>query len=160
MTLIRYLLEYTINNICHGKRSECARRLGLEYDELRRYYNRILNGGTSNRITEALLEMYWREQLSIDEALVSYSSSEFGSELERAKRICDELTQSVRNVLDTERQEAQANSQLLRAAYSFFTELEVTFCKKRCDRGHYTGKACPLSQFSEYLQMLQNELRE
>lgn len=159
MTLIRYLLEYTIEHVCCGNRSECARRLGLEYDELRRYHKRIREGGTSTRVTEALLEMYWREQLSIDEALQAYTNSRFGSDIEESERVCDELITSIRELLDTERQATQDSVQLLRAASSFFAELEQAFCKKRCRRCNYGLQACPASQFSDYIQMLQAELK-
>lgn len=159
MTLIRFLLEYTIEHVCCGNRSECARRLGLEYDELRRYHKRIHDGGTSTRITESLLEMYWRERLSIDEVLQSYTDSRFGSDLEEAERVCDELIRSIRELLDAEKQEKQEHVQLLRAASSFFSELEHSFCKRRCRRCDYEERACPASQFSSYLQMLQGELK-
>lgn len=159
MTLIQYLLEYTIQNVCNGKRSVCARRLGLEYDELRRYRKRIAEGGTSTRITEALLEMYWREKLSIDEVLQAYTNSEFGADMEKTEKICDELIRSTRKILDTERDETQEITQLLRAAASFFAELEHTFCKRRCRRCNYMDGSCPASQFSDYLQMLQGELQ-
>ncbi len=160
MTLIRYLLEHTIEHICHGNRSECARRLGLEYDELRRYHKRIIAGGTSTRVTEALLEMYWRENLSIDEVLRAYTDSRLGSDVEDAERVCDELTRSIREMLDTERQSTQDNAQLLRAASAFFAELEQSFCKKRCRRCDYAEIPCPAIQFSDYLQMLRSEMNE
>ena len=160
MTLIRYLLEHTIEHICHGNRSECARRLGLEYDELRRYHKRIIAGGTSTRVTEALLEMYWRENLSIDEVLRDYTESRLGSDLEEAEKVCDELTRTIREMLDIERQSTQDSAQLLRAASAFFTELEQSFCKKRCRRCDYGENPCPAIQFSDYLQMLRSELSE
>lgn len=34
MTLMRYLLEYTLETVCHGNRSECARRMGMEYTSI------------------------------------------------------------------------------------------------------------------------------
>ena len=57
MTLMRYLLEYTLETVCHGNRSECARRMGMEYTELRKIRKRMSEGSVSNRATEALLEM-------------------------------------------------------------------------------------------------------
>ena len=61
-----------------------------DYAELRRFRKRISDGGSSNRVTEALLEMYWRENLSVDEALKAYSELRFGSDMEAAERVCDE----------------------------------------------------------------------
>lgn len=160
MTLIRYLLEYTIEHVCNGNRSECARRMGLEYDELRRYHKRFLEGGTSTRVTEALLEMYWREHLSVDIVLQAYTQSNQGADMEEAERVCDELTRSIRELLDSERQKSHETAQLLRSAASFFSELENSFCKRRCRRCRYGEGECPASRFSDYLKMLQAELRE
>ena len=76
MTLMRYLLEYTLETVCHGNRSECARRMGMEYTELRKIRKRMSEGSVSNRATEALLEMYWREGLSLDEGIATIHSYE------------------------------------------------------------------------------------
>lgn len=159
MTLIRYMLEYTIEYVCNGNRSECARRLGLEYDELRRYYKRFREGGTSTRVTEALLEMYWREHLSVDEVLQAYTQSDHGADMEEAERVCIEVTRSIREILDSERQKFHDSAQLLRSASSFFAELENSFCKRRCRRCKYVKGECPASRFSDYLRMLQNEMQ-
>ena len=45
MNLTRYMLEYTLEVICHGNRSECARRMGMEYLEFKKLRNRIMAGG-------------------------------------------------------------------------------------------------------------------
>lgn len=66
MTLIMYLVNYTISDICHGNHSECARRLCMNYPDLNKHINRIKAGETSGRLMEALLKMYWREELSLD----------------------------------------------------------------------------------------------
>lgn len=159
MTLMRYLLEYTIEHVCHGNRSECARRMGLDYAELRRFRKRISDGGSSNRVTEALLEMYWRENLSVDDALKAYTDTRFGSDMEAAESVCDALVHSVRELIEADRQESQDMAQLLRAAASFFDELERVFCNKKCQRCLYNESPCPTKRFHEYLQWMRNELQ-
>ena len=102
MTLLRYLLEYTIEVVCDGNRSACARRMGMEYSELRKIRKRMSEGSGSNRAMEALLEMYWREGLSLDEALRQYSMTELGSDIEARERACNELIRTMRETLQAE----------------------------------------------------------
>lgn len=156
---MRYLLEYTIEHVCNGNRSDCARRMGLDYAELRRFRKRISEGGSSNRVTEALLEMYWRENLSVDDALKAYTDTRFGSDMEAAESVCDELVHSVRALIDADRQESQDVAQLLRAAAHFFDELERVFCNKKCQRCIYKDAPCPTKRFHDYLQWMRNELQ-
>ena len=68
----------------------------MEYTELRKIRKRMSEGSVSNRATEALLEMYWREGLSLDEALRQYTHTKFGSDIETAEQICNELVTEVR----------------------------------------------------------------
>ena len=157
---MRYLLEYTIEHICHGNRSECARRMGLDYAELRRFRKRISDGGSSNRVTEALLEMYWRENLSVDDALRAYTETCFGSDIEAGESACDELIRSAKTLLVNDQQESQDVAQLLRAATGFFVELERIFCNRKCQRCRYYESPCPTRKFHEFLQWLRGELQE
>ena len=133
--------------------------MGLDYAELRRFRKRISDGGSSNRVTEALLEMDWRENLSVDEALKAYSESQFGSDMEAAEEVCDELVHSVRELIEMERQESQDMAQMLRAAASFFDELERVFCNKKCQRCLYNEAPCPIKRFHEYLIWVRAEFQ-
>ena len=61
--------------------------MGLDYAELRRFRKRISGGGSSNRVTEALMERHWRENLRVSEGLKAYSESRFGSDMEAAEGV-------------------------------------------------------------------------
>ena len=61
MTMVRFLPEYTIETICKGSKSEYARHFELEYAELGKFRKRISEGDSSNRVTEALHIMHWRD---------------------------------------------------------------------------------------------------
>ena len=158
MNLMRYLLEYTLETICHGNRSECARRMGMEYAEFKKLRNRINEGGSSNRMTEALLEMYWREHLSLDEALKAYTNSYFGADMELAESACDEILQAIHSAVEEQRRMALTETNLLNAAGRFLEELERSFCHNLCQRGRYLECACPTRRFLEYLQWLRGEM--
>ena len=47
--------------------------------------------------------------------------------MEAAEGVCDEIVHSVRELIEIERQESQDMAQMLRAAASFFDELERVF---------------------------------
>lgn len=99
MTLLMYLVNYTISDICHGNHSECARRLCMNYPDLNKHINRIKAGGTSGRLMEALLEMYWREELSLDAPLKKYTETRFGSDMEVAQNICFDIFSDIQGKL-------------------------------------------------------------
>ena len=158
MNLMKYLLEYTLETTCHGNRSECARRLGMEYNDLKKSRNRINDGGTSNRVTEAILEMYWREHLSSDDVLRSYTRTRFGSDLEAMRDSCANLITSARSTIEDRRRSTQEETLLLNSAGEFIADAERYFCKNICQRERYQGKTCPIKYFLEYIRWLENEV--
>ena len=158
MTIIRYLLEYTIETICNGNKSECARRLGFEYSELRKFRKRISEGGGSNRVTEALLMMYWRDELSIDDALKEYTRTYMGADIEEADKVCQDYVSAVSKIISSNKQGGRSATRLMNAARTFAEQLELSFCQDICRRKLYEGKECPVKMFSTYLEKLQKEV--
>ena len=72
MTVTAYLFDYTLNVLCGGNRSECARRLEIRRTDFNRMQQRIEEGGVSVRAIEAILLLFWREHLSLDQVLKGY----------------------------------------------------------------------------------------
>lgn len=153
MTLMQYFLEYTIEHACHGNRSECARRLGFEYPDFRRYRKRILSGCSSNRVNEALMNMYCREGLSVDEVIMSYKEAELQKE-SLEENICRQKTISMYAVIDESMIKAQETNQLISSARSFCEELERSFCKDDCQYRWNYSDDCPPRKFFAYLEWL------
>ncbi|MBP3647536.1 MAG: hypothetical protein J6K55_14055 [Clostridia bacterium] len=158
MTLIRYMLEYTIEKICSGNRSDCARRMGLSYQELVHFRKRMQEGSYSPRITASLLEMYWRESISVDEVLHAYTESNLGTDFETAENICSEMLKDMHAVCADRKRLSQNEAVILRAAESFLREVEKVFCDNNCIRRRYQDIPCPISQFTSLLQWLTQEL--
>lgn len=158
MMIMRYLLEYTLDVVCKGNRSECARRLGLEYTELKRIRKRMSEGAGSIRVTEAVLQMYWREGISIDNALTAYTQSYMGDDIEKADKLCCELTDSLRGIMKDQQRTKQELTMLIKAASEFLDQLQRSYCDGYCMRQRYDGIPCPVTRFSEYLNMLIEEL--
>lgn len=160
MNLIRYLLEYTIEEVFRGNKSECARHLDMSYDELKRIRKRISDGKNSMRLTESLLNLYWREGLSIDEALRSYTVSCCGSDFEATEKACADLAKTVRNVIESNRLTSQEEEYIFRAARNFFSEIEHYICGHVCRKGKYLDAECPVKRFQEYMQWLKKMIDE
>lgn len=162
MNLTRYMLEYTLEVICHGNRSECARRMGMEYLEFKKLRNRIMAGGTSSRLPEAILEMYWRENLSLDDMLRSYTETYFGADVEEAEDMCLELSKFGNDLLESGRQMAQDNAVILNAAKAFFLTIVQYYCNHVCPKLKYAeeDESCPVNRFLEYVKWLKKQIEE
>ena len=158
MTMVRFLLEYTIETICKGSKSECARRLGFEYAELRKFRKRISECGSSNRVTEALLIMYWRDELSIDDVLKEYTKTYMGADIEEAEKVCHDYVRSVSKIITSNKRGSVSATRLMNAARSFAQQLDQYFCQDICMRKRYVEKDCPLKSFSHFLDSLQQEI--
>ena len=157
MTLMQYLLEYTLENVCRGNRSECARRMGMEYAELRRVRKRMSEGSVSSRATEALLEMYWREGLSVDEVLRQYTRSQFGEDLEAVEQVCSELVKELRESLQDQGRNTHRSAHLMKTAYQFVGQVQRCFCDELCQRSRYQDTPCPAKRLMDFLSWLEQE---
>lgn len=153
MTLMQFFLEYTIEHACHGNRSECARRLGLEYPDFRRYRKRILSGCGSYRVNEALMNMYCREGLSVDEVIISYKEAVLQKESVE-ENICRQKAISMYAAINESMIKAQKTDQLISSARSFCEELERSFCKGDCRYRWNYSDDCPPRKFFAYLEWL------
>lgn len=137
MMLVQYLLEYTLETVCHGNRSECARRLKMEYTDFRKIRKRMNDGGASNRMAEALLNMYCSESLSLDEAFRQYMRTKSGADIEEAERFCVELITSMRESILSETHNTQRSEKLMKAAYKLLEQLQRCFCEDLCPKTRY-----------------------
>ena len=115
------------------------------------------NRSVSNRATEALLEMYWREGLSLDEALRQYTHTKFGSDIETAEQICNELVTEVRESIQAESHNSQNVACLLKAAYELVEQIQHTFCEDLCQRARYQDIACPAKRLVDFVNWLREE---
>lgn len=158
MTIIRYLFERTLEMVCGGNKSDYARRLGIENAELYRLLKRFKNGSSSVRATEVLLEMYLRENRSIDTMLMGYSRTHMGMTAV-ADHICDDIIRAIHTVLEQERHMTGEMLRIIDEAESFMTQLERTFCGATCWTKHSAAQ-CPCLRFAEYLAWLKKEMME
>lgn len=130
----------------------------MEYAELRKFRKRMSEGSGSSRVTEALLEMYWREGLSVDAAFAQYTKTRFGTDIENAERMCDKIVKTARENLRMEKYNAQKTADLLKAVYEFVEQTQRCFCESICQRERYQDSPCPVKQLVEFINWLEKEL--
>ena len=135
MTIIRYLFERTLEMVCGGNKSDYARRLGIENAELYRLLKRFKNGASSVRAMEGLLEMYLRENRSIDTMLLGYGRTHLGMKA-AADHLCDDIIRAIHAALEQERNAAGRTLHVIDEAESFMTLLEQTYCGATCRIKH------------------------
>ena len=147
MTLLLYLLDYTTYEICDGNHSKCARLLGLEYNELRKMRKRIEGGGTSGILMKKLLDMYWRENFSLDKVLKNYTKSRLG-----------ENFGSIREVIKDSPKDKQSILKILKHVDTLGESIRRNFCEKYCNRSDFENQDCPMRKYSIFVQSLKHEM--
>jgi hypothetical protein len=157
MTIIRYLFEHTLEIVCGGNKSDYARRLGIENAELYRLLKRFKNGSSSVRATEVLLEMYLRENRSIDTLLLGYNQTPMGMTAV-ADHSCIEVILAIHAALEQERHETDEIQRIIREAELFMSQLERTFCNETCSEKYASAARCPCIRFAEYIAWLKTEM--
>lgn len=158
MTLVMYLLDHTINEVCHGNRSECARKLNMKYNELRKVIKRVEGGATSGMLMNALLDLYWREDISLDDVLRRYTESRLGEDYENIERGCQEAFDSVREIVSDKPQDTQGMLHILKHADVLGEAIHENFCNKLCDRQRFKNKECPMRKYAKFSYALKDEL--
>ncbi|MDO4549088.1 MAG: hypothetical protein Q4D04_13415 [Clostridia bacterium] len=155
---MRFLFEYALEKACNGNKSEFARRLGIEYTEVQRVLRRFRDGAGSINATEAVLEMYWRDNISIDDALDIFTQTHPGLKEEATKSFCDDLIGVLRTALEHDRHSAQDTYRVFRAAEAFMRQMELIFCSANCRRKRDCETQCPCKHFAEYVKWLKREM--
>lgn len=158
MKLAEYLVEYTLEVIFKGHRSECARRLGMDFPVFKKLRSRLLCGAHSGLLQDAILELYWREGLSLDDMLKSYTETRMGEDIEAAESMCRDLMESGAEILESRRSEAQDDALLLKAAQSFFDAIVSYVCNHICQKTSYAENECPIAKYLDYMRWLEDEL--
>ena len=158
MTLLLYLLDYTTFEVCNGNHSECARRLGFQYNELRKMRKRIEAGGTSGILMKGILEMYWRENLSLDRVLKKYSETRLGENYELSESVCDDLFASINEAVSESPKDNQSMLKVRKHMELLGESIRQNFCKKYCNRTDFEDHDCPLRKYSILVRSLSREM--
>lgn len=157
MTVTAYLFDYTLNVLCGGNRSECARRLEIRRPDFNRMQQRIQDGGVSVRAIESILILFWRENLSLDQVLKGYINKhpDLLSSHEQEPEFAVKL---LRDEMANEWKNAHSRMSLFKAADTFMAQLEHAFCSEKCSSLHKCAIDCPCKKFAAYIEWMKNKL--
>ena len=160
--MTKRVLEYTLEVICHGNRSECAKRLGMNYVQFKKKYNHVMAGNESFTIPEALLKMYSDENLDFNAALRFCRENSEKAQKDSIEAACAELAQIAKSILDYGRLKAQDTAVILSAAGTLLKAIENCFCGHSCDKSRYADQmdGCPVSRLVDYISWLQEEMSD
>lgn len=168
MNVIRFLLEYTINTIYGGNKSQCARDLGMSYNYFSKICRRTSDGSFSVRIVEDLLMLFLREGISIDDCLRQYTESQHGKQFEEDDAPCVKMLERIKGDISRTQSEAQDITDLMRVATRMSDQLRKIFCADIPDCQHQCKGKCPIAEFGVFfleikkqagIQMNENLLR-
>lgn len=157
MTVTAYLFEYTLNVVCGGNKSECARKLDVRRQDLNRMQKRFADGASSVRTIESILLLFWKEGRSLDQALQGYTFDSTG-ETEAADASPLDAVRLLREEMSREWQQASTRMQLFKSAETFMGQLEHTFCNTQCQTIRDCERECPCRKFAEFVDWLRQEL--
>lgn len=157
MTVTAYLFEYTLNVLCGGNRSECARRLDIRRPDFNRMQQRIADGGGSVRAIEAILLLFWKEHLSLDQVLKGYIDQN-PSSLPIEERTPETAVKLLRDEMVQEWKSASSRMHLFKAAETFMTQLEHAFCSDECKALRGCQDECPCRKYAAFVDWLRIEL--
>lgn len=162
-TVTAHLLEYAVNVVCNGNRSECARKLGVMRPDFNKLYRRCMNGGNSVTAIEGLLVMFCRDGCSIDEAMRYYVEKEGLPFLEQPSDkalVCESLTRDMCKSLSEQSQAAGKKARVLRSAGLFMEQLEYLFCSDACRQKTACAEDCPCRRFAAFVEWMTERMKE
>lgn len=162
MEMTRRVMIYTLEVICHGNRSECARRLDMSYVQFKKMYNHVMDGKESFTMPEALMKLYEEEGLDFNAALKFGRENSAKSAKGTIETTCSELAKIAKSILEYGRLKAQDTAVILSAAGTLLKAIENCYCGHSCDKSRYADQidTCPVSRLIDYIAWLQEELSE
>lgn len=160
MTVTAYLFEYTLNVLCGGNKSECARKLEMRRTDFNRMEQCFQDGASSIRTTEAVLYLFWKEKHSLDDAMKGYLAEHPECGDNAAEAICNDVSRSLREKLMDERRASDTMARLLKGAEAFMTVLMHVFCTDACKERRDCATQCPCKMFIDFVGWLRGEIVE
>lgn len=158
MSVIRFLLEYTVNQVFGGNKSQCARELGMSYNYFSKIYRQTSEGSYSIRLVEDLLLLFMRMDISLDDCLREYTSSQRGKQIEAMEASCVKAFEQIQGNISHIQSEAQDVTDLMRAATRMSDQLRKVFCSDIPDCTHDCADDCPIVEFGLYIMEIKKQI--
>lgn len=158
MSVIRFLLEYTVNHVFGGNKSQCARELGMTYNYFSKIYRRTSEGSYSIRLVEDLLLLFMRMDISLDDCLREYTQSQRGKRIEDMESSCVKAYERIQGSISHMQSEAQDVTDLMRAATRMSDHLRKVFCSDIPECTHDCTGDCPIVEFGVYIMEIKKQI--
>ena len=158
MSVIRFLLEYTVNHVFGGNKSQCARELGMTYNYFSKIYRRTSEGSYSIRLVEDLLLLFMRMDISLDDCLREYTQSQRGKRIEDMESSCVKAYERIQGSISHMQSEAQDVTDLMRAATRMSDHLRKVFCSDIPECTHDCTGDCPIAEFGVYIMEIKKQI--
>ena len=105
-----------------------------------------------------LLDMYWRENFSLDKVLKNYTKSRLGENYEQSESFCDGIFNSIREVIMDRPKDKQSILKILKHVDALGESIRQNFCEKYCNRSDLQNQDCPMCKYSVFVQSLKREM--
>lgn len=158
MSVIRFLLEYTVNHVFGGNKSQCARELGMTYNYFSKIYRRTSEGSYSIRLIEDLLLLFMRMGISLDDCLREYTQSQRGKRIEDMESSCVNAYERIQGSISHSQSDAQDVADLMRAATRMSEQLRKVFCSDIPECTHDCTGDCPIAEFGVYIMETKKQI--
>lgn len=158
MSVIRFLLEYTVNHVFGGNKSQCARELGMTYNYFSKIHRCTSEGSYSIRLIEDLLLLFMRMGISLDDCLREYTQSQRGKRIEDMESSCVNAYERIQGSISHMQSEAQDVTDLMRAATRMSDHLRKVFCSDIPECTHDCTGDCPIVEFGMYIMEIKRQI--
>lgn len=158
MSVIRFLLEYTIKHVFGGNKSQCAREMGMSYNYFSKIYRRTSEGSYSMRLVEDLLLLFIRMDISMDDCLREYETSQRGKYIEKMESDCVRTYERIQGSISRTQAEAQDVTDLMRVATRMSDQLRKVFCSDISECTHDCTGNCPILEFGLYIMEIKKQI--
>lgn len=158
--ILAFLLNYTLNGICHGNKNQLARLLSYRRENIRPVIDSIYHGTRSFKMLYALIKFYFEnETYSLDEIRSHYlhcADETTGSQKTECdyREYIDYMGRKAAELIDYSEEYEAAEEQYMR-------HLVNTYCIaakgkpfwSACDECSFVknGQDCPLKRLSEFV---------
>ena len=130
----------------------------MDYASLRKHLRRVESCGSSATLVEAVLEMYWREELSLDDALRRYTETRMGEDLEAARQRCEKLYNDIQGKVQDGAEGTTDLAVMLKAVQDLGKVIHKEFCVKYCNPFKPEGQDCALKRYNAFIDQLKKEM--
>ena len=132
--------------------------MGFRRPDVNRMLNRLNEGFSSMRATEAVLEFIYQKQCSLDKVLTGYADNCHGVSDEAVRMACKDMARILREQMAIGYRAAGMKMRILQSAEVFMGQLEHAFCSDHCRMRQDCETDCACRKFAEFVAWMQEKI--